>query len=117
MKPRDLDDKAAFIAHRREYLAKHAGLVKRAPDEPVITSTLEDTAVWPTTTSTILAPTQSMVVTRVNYITSTVTPTPVTVINGKTTVAEVVVTLPTTTKTVNQWTIAWDVQTQIYTYT
>jgi hypothetical protein len=117
MNRRDLDDLAKFLAERRAYLSSHGGLVKRAPDQPVITKTVEDVKLWPTITRTILAPTQYLTITTTNLVTSTVTPPPVTVLNGRTTAAQVVTTLPTSTRTVKQYTISWDIQTKKITQT
>lgn len=115
--PRDLEDMPTFLAKREARLKAMGALEKRAPDEATITVTEADTAVWPTVTSTIFAPTQYSTVTSVLYVVSTMTPSPVVVYAGESTAQRVTVTVPVSTRLVTKYTVVYQYTTRMQTYT
>ncbi|KAL2350175.1 hypothetical protein BJ546DRAFT_1069477 [Cryomyces antarcticus] len=110
-------DRVQRIAERKARLAAARALEKRAPDVATTTVTDTNTADYVTTTSTSTAPAITLTVTSVTTITSTSTPSPVTVYSGKTTLSVVTVTAATPTRTVTRFTHARTVTTVTRTTT
>ncbi|KAF2434507.1 hypothetical protein EJ08DRAFT_646468 [Tothia fuscella] len=113
----DPNNKAKFVAERRAYLAAANALVKRAPDEPTVTITDTNTANYPTVTSTETASASTATITSTSQITATITPSPVTLVNGKTTISKITITAPTPTRNIVKYTVATDYTTKTFTYT
>jgi DNA-binding protein HU-beta len=113
---RDLNDRPKFLAERSARL-EAMGVEKRAPDQPTVTVTNTNTAVWPTVTKTSLAPTQYMTMTITDTVYKTVKPAPVTVLKGQKTAHQVVITLPTSTRTSTKYTVVSTTTTKVVTHT
>lgn len=105
-----------WLQERSERLAAAAPVVRRAPDQSVVTSTVQETSAWITTTATSTTSAVTSTVIATNTITSTVTPAPVTVMSGKTYLPPSTITLPTQTKTRTVYGISKVTTTRIQTF-
>jgi hypothetical protein len=92
-------------------------LVKRAQDVPVVTFTDTNTANWATTTVTDTAAALYVTSFVTDWDDVTVTPTPVTMIEGEPTARLVSFTLPQSTHYINHYTVARVIQTIVPTCT
>jgi hypothetical protein len=113
---RDLNDKPKFLAERSARL-EAMGVKKRSPDQATVTVTNTNTAVWPTVTSTILVSTRYMTLTSTATVYKTVKPVPVTVLKGEKTAAQVVVTMPKSTRTSTKYIVASATTIKMITHT
>ncbi|KAF2400759.1 hypothetical protein EJ06DRAFT_521461 [Trichodelitschia bisporula] len=113
-----IQNRARFLKERSERLAvMHAGaIVKRAPDQPVMTITDTNTADYPTITQTITAP--ELINTIINTVqtTTTITPPVVTVMSGQV-IQVTTVTAPTPTRVITKQVLATVLVTKTYAFT
>ncbi|TKX23282.1 hypothetical protein C1H76_4349 [Elsinoe australis] len=93
-------DRARRVKERKERLAAARGVQKRSPDSATVTVTDQNTADFPTVTSTVATGTSTMTITSIASATTTVTQTE-TVFRGWSRVPAVTVTAPT--KTLTRW--------------
>jgi hypothetical protein len=116
---RSENEKLAFLAARSARLEKMGAgaLHKRAPDLATTTMTNTNTAQWPTVTKTFTASTGYVTIATTVTVNATITPSPVTVVAGQTTAAQVVVTAPASTRISTKYTMAWQIATTVQTHT